>query len=43
VKPYGSSGLALVSEFGNYNNPRMPEVPTIGWAYANFRLRLYPK
>jgi len=43
VKPYGSGGLALVAEFGNYNNPRMPEVPTIGWAYANFRLRLYPK
>jgi hypothetical protein len=46
VSPYGSGnqrGLALVAEFGNYNTRGLPEVPTIGWVYANFRLRLYPK
>jgi hypothetical protein len=46
VKPYGSgseAGLALVAEFGNYISRGMPEVPTLGWTYGNFRLRLWPK
>jgi hypothetical protein len=46
VQPYGEgrdNGLALVAEFGNYATRGMPEVPTIGWVYGNFRLRLYPR
>lgn len=42
VQPY-DGGLALIAEFGNYDAKGMPEVPTVGWTYANFRLRLYPK
>jgi len=42
VQPY-DGGLALIAEFGNYDAKGLPEVPTIGWTYANFRLRLYPK
>jgi hypothetical protein len=47
VSPYGTGnqrGLALVAEFGNYVGGRgTPEVPTIGWTYGNFTLRLFPK
>jgi hypothetical protein len=47
ITPYGEggkAGLALIAEFGNYSAGRhVPEVPTIGWTYANFRLRVEPK
>lgn len=42
VQPYDGA-LALIAEFGNYDAKGLPEVPTVGWTYANFRLRLYPK
>ena len=43
VRPFDGD-LALIAEFGNYAAGRgVPEVPTIGWTYANFQLRLYPK
>ncbi|HEV8239119.1 MAG TPA: hypothetical protein VGS57_07120 [Thermoanaerobaculia bacterium] len=42
VQPY-EGALALIAEFGNYDAKGLPEVPTVGWTYANFRLRLYPK
>jgi hypothetical protein len=48
LKPYapipGSpGGLAMVAEFGNYNNQHAPEMPTWFWKYSNFKVTMVPK
>lgn len=46
IKPYGSgtlANLAMVAEFGNYLGQHDPEMASIGWTYANFRIALTPK
>ncbi len=48
LKPYVTTpgtqgGLALVAEFGNFNNQHHPEMPTWFWKYANFKVDMTPK
>lgn len=48
LKPYApipgtQGGLALVAEFGNYNNQHDPEMPTWFWKYSNFKVTMVPK
>ena len=45
---YGSQGqsdMVMIAEFGNYAKtyPGFPEVPTIGWVYANLKIRFVDK
>jgi hypothetical protein len=47
LRPYAKAesqgGLAMVAEFGNYNNQHAPEMPTWLWKYANFKVDMTPK
>lgn len=46
LEPYGSgnlAGLAMVLEFGNFLRQHHPEEASIGWKYANLKVKLDPK
>jgi hypothetical protein len=43
VKPYTQDNLAMVAEFGNFNNQHAPEVPSWEWKFSNFSVFLLPK
>ncbi|HYG62870.1 MAG TPA: hypothetical protein VEL74_09840 [Thermoanaerobaculia bacterium] len=43
LKPYAKEGLAMVAEFGNFNNQHDPEVPSWGWDFANWKMTAIPK
>jgi hypothetical protein len=43
VKPFQSTGLAMVAEFGNYLGQHHPEEASVGWKYSNFKLDMIPK
>ena len=46
LEPYGSgnlAGLATVLEFGNFLGQHHPEEASIGWKYANFKMRVTTK
>lgn len=38
LKPYAKEGLAMVAEFGNFNNQHNPEMPSWGWKFANWEM-----
>jgi hypothetical protein len=46
LRPYGKAeqgGLAMVAEFGNYNNQHHPEMPSWLWKFSNFKVDMVLK